>query len=316
MACCVLTAVVMHQLIKFCDTFDLNFFKIQYNEPDDLLSCEKEPGKTGELETIRISIDGMTCAACITAVESALQGLKGLHRACVSLPLGRATISYNSSLLSANSLLDAIREAGYSATEGDKTAAEIIDRLRQNYELSTLKKTIASAVICLSLQYALDSIFSSLAGGQRLSILVSLALALRVQLWDAWSIHQQAWLENGRKTGSMNTLLSLSLMLGIALSALRYALDDPDRLRNDMSSGSLLTVVVLAGRYLEAALRRKSNSNLALLYEIQSGNAMYNLVHNDVSQIYDFVSSANQFRKSSRQVSWRKGTKFLFRYIL
>ena len=50
---------------------------------------------SGDASTMRLSIGGMTCASCSTAVEAALKGTPGVHEASVSIITGTAEVGPN-----------------------------------------------------------------------------------------------------------------------------------------------------------------------------------------------------------------------------
>jgi Cu+-exporting ATPase len=62
-----------------------------------------------------LEIQGMTCASCVMRVEKALAKVPGVARASVNLATEKATIDANSSV-SVDTLLAAVRKAGYDAT--------------------------------------------------------------------------------------------------------------------------------------------------------------------------------------------------------
>ncbi|MCZ7677980.1 MAG: heavy-metal-associated domain-containing protein [Sandaracinaceae bacterium] len=55
----------------------------------------------------------MTCAACVRRVEKALRGVAGVREASVSLPLERATVTFDPAVARTEALVRAIEKAGY-----------------------------------------------------------------------------------------------------------------------------------------------------------------------------------------------------------
>ncbi|KAH7359672.1 E1-E2 ATPase-domain-containing protein [Pyrenochaeta sp. MPI-SDFR-AT-0127] len=290
MACCVLTAVIMNRLIKACDTFDFRFFQIKYNDDEEGGSCAPmEREEKTDFRTSRISIGGMTCGACVSSITKELESLDGVFRASVSLALGRASISYDPMLTDTQRLLEAIRGVGYDASLGERSVDETIERLRQSHELEHLRVAISSASVCASIILALEYL-GALSFFNRSSLIstasipwILLGLAFRVQVWDAWAIHSRAWGGQSKQTATMDTLLSLSLLVGLCLSTLHVVFRNSPGTDHYASSGSFLTVVILAGKYLEAVLRRESNSNLAALYELQAEKEVYRFSQSKVA---------------------------------
>ncbi|KAH7095472.1 E1-E2 ATPase-domain-containing protein [Paraphoma chrysanthemicola] len=281
MACCVITAFIMNRIIKACDTFDMHFLEIRYH--DDDCAPTQEEGRV-ESETCRLSIDGMTCAACVNAITKALESVAGVFRAKVSLNLGRVNVSYDPALAKPQQLLQAVNSAGYQGSIGEKSTNEIIEVLRQSNELQHLRGVISSASVCaatiLSLEYLhfSSNIHAALPFTIHSHVLPWLIflLSAKVQMFDAWTIHTRAW---SRVSASMDTLLSLSLILGLGLSLVGVTSSfSRSSSQPYASSGSSLTVVLLAGRYLEAVLRREGNAHLSALYEIQMDKEKYQLL--------------------------------------
>ncbi|KAJ8114663.1 hypothetical protein OPT61_g3516 [Boeremia exigua] len=289
MACCILTAVLMNQLIRVCDALDIRFLQIKYNDDEgDACAPAKEDDEVLS-HTSRMTVGGMTCAACSTSVVEQLEALHGVHRASVSLTMGRATVSYDASAIKPEEMLDTVRKAGYDATFEEQSTFETIERLNQSSELLEIKQAISSALLFSSVIIILEYLPKSANIGapplslQHVSAYLALLLAAKVQILDAWSIHQRAWTRHGRRKMSMETLLSLSLLLGIGLALLLVFLRQHRKSLAYASSGSFMTIVILAGRYIEAVLKKESNRNIAALYELQTESEMYQLAHDDRS---------------------------------
>ena len=67
------------------------------------------------METVRLSIEGMTCTACVNSVTRALTALPGVSRADVSLTKARAKVTYDPAQTGVEALKQAIARAGYKA---------------------------------------------------------------------------------------------------------------------------------------------------------------------------------------------------------
>ena len=67
-------------------------------------------------ETLHINVGGMTCAACQSHVQRALEETPGVEKAAVNLMTGEATVVFDPhTVAQPAALLDAIRETGYEA---------------------------------------------------------------------------------------------------------------------------------------------------------------------------------------------------------
>ena len=70
--------------------------------------------KPVELETISISVSGMTCAACVMHVEHALSDVPGVAEARVNLATEKAIVELTDEL-SLDVIASAVKDAGYGA---------------------------------------------------------------------------------------------------------------------------------------------------------------------------------------------------------
>ena len=66
----------------------------------------------GSKKTV-LKITGMTCASCVSRVEAALKGLKGVAEASVNLANEKATVSYDPAAVSPADMVNAVVDAGY-----------------------------------------------------------------------------------------------------------------------------------------------------------------------------------------------------------
>ena len=90
------------------------------------MTARLEPDET-ETPGLRVDIpvSGMTCAACQARVQRTLNRQPGVHDAAVNLMTRTASVTYDPSVASPQSLVDAIRSTGYGADlPVDRTALE------------------------------------------------------------------------------------------------------------------------------------------------------------------------------------------------
>jgi Cu+-exporting ATPase len=229
----------------------------------------------------------MTCAACIQTIENALLKIEGVKRVSVSLPLARATVVFDSDIFSPSRLENAIRHAGYKAKAGERSAEENQELLSQSEHLASLRTAFSSTAVLSSIIVAIDtvpvlSLPVCLIRYYKPSLFVArVLLASWVVFYDSRWIHKGAW-AGGRMTLGMDTLICLSLLLGMALSFFNISSQGWRQAQTYFSSGCFLATVITAGRYLDLILRRKSTSNFSYLYRLQSETAMVYVWNNEV----------------------------------
>ena len=64
-------------------------------------------------QRVILQIEGMTCAACVHTVQTALAGVSGVGDATVSLGADTATVAYNPSATQVRQLVGAVKSVGY-----------------------------------------------------------------------------------------------------------------------------------------------------------------------------------------------------------
>lgn len=221
----------------------------------------------------------MTCAACVQTIENALLRLDGAKRVSVSLPLARATVVFDPDLLPSSKIEGTVRDAGYGAKVGDRSAEENQELLSQSDHLFSLRTAFSSAASLSTIVMAIDAVPVSLLPSwpwvysELVLFSARVFLASWVILYDSRWIHKGAWARGGMTLG-MDTLISLSLLVGMALSFLNISLQGWREAQTYFSSGCFLATVMTAGRYLDLILRRKSTSSFSSLYRLQSETAM------------------------------------------
>ncbi|KKK21508.1 hypothetical protein P175DRAFT_0504320 [Aspergillus ochraceoroseus IBT 24754] len=71
---------------------------------------------SSQMATTTVSVDGMTCGACTSAVEGAFKGVEGAGEVSVSLMMGRAVVHHDPTRLPAGKVAEIIEDCGFDAT--------------------------------------------------------------------------------------------------------------------------------------------------------------------------------------------------------
>ena len=64
---------------------------------------------------LKLEIEGMHCAGCVSSVEKALRGLEGVETAEVNLPLKRGKVEYDPAKIEPGAIESAVKQAGFSS---------------------------------------------------------------------------------------------------------------------------------------------------------------------------------------------------------
>ncbi|KAL1911256.1 hypothetical protein Sste5344_003060 [Sporothrix stenoceras] len=225
MACCYIAAYCVGQLVKASQFFDLDN-GIRYNDEDGIETFIRDIDNDSEKAAIPkppaadgsnfvVSIDGMTCSACTSAVEDTVGKINGLVRI-----VGVLQILYWGNIAFLPGAIRALLNAATLAT----------------------------------------------------------AFYIQVQLVP-W-IHKDGWgwinweklmsgqgISGGGGVVNMNTLISLSIVLGLAVSLCDFIFGGASTTSSPNFTTVGLTLVVVSGRYLEASSRRSAFGFFMGLYK-------------------------------------------------
>ncbi len=255
-------------------------------------------------ESVELCLTGMTCSSCAARIEKRLNRLDGAS-ANVNFATEKASVSFDSSLLTTQDLLDAISGIGYGASliEGnDRSSGEIDDESRYLDHLNPLRNRLIISAI-LSLPVLALSMVPSLEF--QYWQWVALALATPVFIYGGLPFHKAAIANARHLTSSMDTLVSLGSLAAYLWSL--YALIFTDaggpsfRMMFSLTASinshhpdiyletaSVVITVILFGRYLEAKGKRRSTSVLRSLL-LGNGQVVHKILNNDIEVEIDVV---------------------------
>lgn len=69
------------------------------------------------LQTVTLTVKGMTCAGCVIGTRTVLKRLPGVTTADVSYEKGTAVVTYDPTKVTVAQMIDAIKTLGYTATQ-------------------------------------------------------------------------------------------------------------------------------------------------------------------------------------------------------
>lgn len=282
MACCYIAALCIGSLVKACQFLDSDD-NIHYNEDGGSKLVQSNPIPNGKAEgpvksqsnpsTMVLSLSGLTCAACVSTVERVLSGIPHVQHARVSLPLQQATIvAQDGYSLDEENLIGAVMSAGYGAEKGPRPPKEIIDMLQSRQEVAGLKTSfvnVARYTLLIHLAGYATSRCLRLwphSGSGLLHLWLPLALAADCQFRYVSWIHSDGWKSLRYGAPNMNTLVSLSVCLGLSFSLVDLLVQGPAASSYHGATVGV-TLVIMGGRCLEALSRRQSSKDLIAVYK-------------------------------------------------
>jgi len=217
-------------------------------------------------QSIRLAIDGMTCASCVARVEKTLVAVPGVLAASVNLASESATVELISGTTNVSDLVRAVTQAGYEARlQQGQTAPAQIDRL------AAMKR---DAIIALLLAAPLAA--PMLLGLARIEVVLPAwlqwLLATPVQFWCARRFYVAAFKALRARTGNMDLLVALGTLAAYGLSLYLW-LDAGHTGHLYFEAAAVVIALVLLGRWLEARAKRQTGEAIRLLGELRPTTA-------------------------------------------
>ena len=231
-------------------------------------------------ETVTLPVEGMTCAACQTNVQRALNATPGVQKASVNLMMHEAAIIFDPRVTSAAALVDAINEIGYSsslpAPSVDLVAADESREREQAYEYrQLLVKSLTSLAIGAVLMAAMALGMTAHGGPWTY---VELAATTFVMAWAGRHFYTRAWKGLRHRTADMNTLIAMGTGAAYAYSVV--ATLAPELLHSGGAHADVyyeavvfIIALVLLGNALEARAKRQTTRALRDMARLQPTTA-------------------------------------------
>ncbi|KAF2500037.1 heavy metal translocatin [Lophium mytilinum] len=277
MACCAVAAFVIMRLLNIHRDLQC---KLNFNTPK---IQEKDSKLHGTTSSCRLSLTGITCAACTNSIQNALSSTPGVTGASVSLALFQAHIIYNSAITNPEALALVVEENGYGGEvlpaarswredfeRADIARMKEIKSGRNSFFLSIFF-TIPSVLLPYP-RTSTSSFWMSLAIGDLEAVLATIST-----FYCARHIHREALSALWARRGDMSVLSSSGITLGFiqSLHVLTYQLfgenSNPGQVSFDAIS--VLITVVLGGRYLKALVSRRALGFTAQLSSVMPSSA-------------------------------------------
>jgi Cu+-exporting ATPase len=239
--------------------------------------AQAAPPATSDADVCDLTIEGMTCASCVSTVEGALTGVPGVEAASVNLANKQARVRL-AQKVDPDALVKAVERAGYGAKPvaengQDDAWAEEARKARREWGLFA-----AAAALTLPLVAQMGFGLVGLPG--HLPPLVQLALALPVQVVAGARFYRAAWPALKRFSGNMDTLVALGTTAAFALSLYHVAVAPVGEWLAWGGAGHLyfeaaaaVITLVLLGRILEDRATRSAGAAVKALMRLRPDQA-------------------------------------------
>lgn len=221
-----------------------------------------------------LPVIGMACASCSAHVERALNGLRGVQSASVSLASRTALIDYDPSAITLEEMKAAINGIGFDLViEADRSVEAIERRAYVRLRHRTLLSWLF-ALLTMAISMGWISLGSTAFANQ-----AALLLALANLVFCGRRFYVSAWCQLLHKTANMDSLVALSTAIAFLFSAFNTfwgeqgwgvrGMDSPTY----FDASVMIITFVLTGRLLEEKAKDGTASSIRQLMGMQPKTA-------------------------------------------
>jgi P-type Cu+ transporter len=206
-------------------------------------------------QTIDLKLNGMTCAACAARIEKVLNRSEGVH-AAVNFASETAHVEFDAERASPQSLIEAVRKAGYDATPAvdpftapERDAAIENERYRKDLAVFAVAALLTSPLVAQMLFMFDDHMM--------LPVWFQAALATPVQFWAGARFYRGAWNALRGGAANMDVLVALGTTAAYFYSLAVWLVPLAGQ-HVYFEAATVVITLVLLGKLLEGRAKAKT----------------------------------------------------------
>lgn len=234
-----------------------------------LMQAVERAGYSVPRQTLELSIDGMTCASCVGRVERALKKVPGVNSVSVNLANERAHLQLLGQV-DAQTLLDAVSKAGYSASVWQAERSHSDDQQKRLHR----ERWALICAIALALPLVAPMLLQPFGIHWMLPAWAQFALATPVQFIFGARFYVAAWKAVRAGAGNMDLLVALGTSAGYGLSLYEWATAGERMPHLYFEASAVVIALVLLGKYLESRAKRQTASAIRALEALRPERAI------------------------------------------
>ena len=233
-------------------------------------------------DLMRLDIQGMTCAACVSSVEMIVNTHESVKAVNVNLPLSSAAIQLQNTATDAiiEEIIQKIKQGGFGASR-PKQSKDRRTILEQHVSLEGRKAALA---LILALPTIYLTMFADDLGdfsGFDLRLLLAAIMTIPVYFWSGFTFITSAWKAIRRGGANMDVLIHLGTSVAFIWSCGVVLAGKYDTLPSVLVNAEhvffdgvvFIIGFVLLGNYLESAAKLKATDAIHSLMQLQPNQA-------------------------------------------
>lgn len=233
--------------------------------------------------TIHLAVDGMTCASCVSTVESALKAVPGVTGARVNFAASTAAVDVASST-PVSALSAAVAATGYTAKpidDDDDASDRERDASERRYRTLMRKFWFAAIVSVPVIYFSYPEIFPGVPEKGSTALfwiwLTMGVLTLPVLAWSGSQFFTGAWAAFKHRSANMHTLIATGISAAWLYSTTAVAFPGffPTEMLRDVfyDVTSVVTALVVLGMAMEVRARARTSEAMKKLIGLQAKTA-------------------------------------------
>ncbi|KAF5716801.1 hypothetical protein FGLOB1_2395 [Fusarium globosum] len=267
MACCAVGAYIVFRFLNIHEKLCSLYPRQSHVEH----SPAQRPKAIKGAQASILSLDGLTCASCVSDVEDIIGSIPGVLKATVSLGLLRAQVEFYNDDVTEEKIIETIRSAGYGANplplSKSQSWASLLSIIQepgnsQQHHVNSCQRDFLTATAASVLFFASRTI-KALWTTQNNNINLIAYLTVAMSLVSGLRLHAEAlrsaW--HGRRP-NMATLASLGIMLALVQAVtdlVQNGMNGSHRMNpKSLEAIPILSTSVLGGRLLKAIVFQRN----------------------------------------------------------
>jgi len=240
------------------------------SSPVAVVEAIRRTGYSVPEQVAEFQLYGMTCVACATRIEKALNKLEGVQ-ATVNFASETARVRYTPGLATTEQIAAAVRKSGYEASERVEANAEAEKARRAGAYHAELRLLWVSIALSLPLLLGMFSMFGD-AHTELLPRWLQLALATPVQFWIGRRFYIGGYKALRGGGANMDVLVALGTSTAYGLSAI-VTLAGLHHQHVYFEASAVIITLVLLGKLLEARAKLGTSAAIEALVRLQPKTA-------------------------------------------
>ena len=227
-----------------------------------------------------LSVGGMTCAACVSRVEKAIDSLDGVQSVSVNIATEKATVVFDKEKLRLSDIKGAIEKAGYTVMDDSDDAIQKREQARRKELKLMWAKFIFAAIFALPLLYVamvpmlpfslpLSSWLNYLMESKSLTYAIIQACLVAPPVAAGYKFYLVGYKQLFKASPNMDTLIAIGTSAALIFSVYNtvlIALGDASKVHSlYFESAAVIITLIMLGKTLEAVSKGKTGEAIQKL---------------------------------------------------